>query len=415
MGTANVVPATLGAILSVCRGHGGTAEKTFVEGWLWGQLPADREMDTHGNVWITVGEGSRTLFCAHTDTVHDSKLSVQQVWYDPNTQELFKDKDDEQQACLGADDGAGIWLLLEMINAGVPGTYVFFRGEERGGVGSSGAAVSEAERFVGIDRAIAFDRRGLSDVITHQGGTRCASDDFAKALAAEFNSKGHALEYKPCDSGVFTDTANLTDIVPECTNISCGYYSEHSSSETLNLGHLLVLRDACVKADWENLPTVRKAGEYDSLWGGYDWRDYGYGGYGSRTTDYTPKRTKSRYASMYDDVEVNDLVSMSVEEIDDFVYENPDRASELIRIMLDELLYVTEEPPALAPVQSDLQTLRHWAALKKASKRRGCTVCLSPAAIHIKQNAKTVCTTTTLQGVEAFLARPRKEQNDDNL
>jgi hypothetical protein len=43
---------------------------------------------------------------------------------------------EKMSSCLGADDAAGVWLLCEMIRAGIPGLYVFHRNEERGGRGA---------------------------------------------------------------------------------------------------------------------------------------------------------------------------------------------------------------------------------------------------------------------------------------
>lgn len=39
------------------------------------------------------------------------------------------------------------------------------------------------------------------------------------------------------------------DMVPECTNISVGYYDEHRATERLDFGHLIELRDFMVKID----------------------------------------------------------------------------------------------------------------------------------------------------------------------
>jgi hypothetical protein len=47
------------------------------------------------------------------------------------------------------------------------------------------------------------------------------------------------------------------NIIPECTNLSCGYANEHSSNETLHLPTLVALRDACLNIDWAALPVVR--------------------------------------------------------------------------------------------------------------------------------------------------------------
>ena len=61
----------------------------------------------------------------------------------------------------------------------------------------------------------------------------------------------------PSDAGVYTDTAEFTDIISECTNISVGYLNEHRKEETLNLPHYLALASAVVAIDWEELPTYR--------------------------------------------------------------------------------------------------------------------------------------------------------------
>jgi hypothetical protein len=166
-------------------------------------------------------------------------------------------------APLGADDGAGI-AILSVLMRSVPAYYVFCRGEERGGVGSKYIAEHFPELLGAFDRAIAFDRRGYSDVITHQFGGRCCSDAFAEALSDSLNDQG--LLYMPCDGGVYTDTAEFTDFIPECTNISVGYDHEHSDREVLDGEYLKQLCAAALKVDWDSLPVDRELGDdYDLL------------------------------------------------------------------------------------------------------------------------------------------------------
>lgn len=90
-----------------------------------------------------------------------------------------------KSSCLGGDDTAGIWLMLEMIKAGIEGVYIIHYGEERGGIGSRAKATKEPLFFTGIDIAIAFDRAGYSDIITHLCYGRTASDAFADSFAKE--------------------------------------------------------------------------------------------------------------------------------------------------------------------------------------------------------------------------------------
>jgi hypothetical protein len=76
--------------------------------------------------------------------------------------------------------------------------------------------------------------------------------------------------YLPDNSGVYTDTAEFIDIIPECTNLSVGYYSEHSDKECLDIIHFQALADRVAKIDWDTLPTDRDPTEVDA-WGMRDW------------------------------------------------------------------------------------------------------------------------------------------------
>jgi hypothetical protein len=159
-------------------------------------------------------------------------------------------------AALGADDGAGVAMLMHLLHAGVHAYYVFTQGEECGGIGATWLAKHRKDLLAEFDRAIAFDRRGIDSVITHQGMSRTASDAFADALSAALNAED-TLMYLPDNTGVYTDTAEFIDIIPECTNISVGYYSEHSDKESLDVVHFVALADRVVRINWDGLPTDR--------------------------------------------------------------------------------------------------------------------------------------------------------------
>lgn len=149
---------------------------------------------------------------------------------------------------LGADDGAGIWLMLNMIEAKVPGRYIFHRDEEIGGFGSRHIRDNEPNLLDGISHAIAFDRRGTGSVITHMLYERCCSDRFARSLCRVLDMR-HSLD----DSGGFTDVTQYADLIPECTNISVGYMNEHQTSEKLNYFYLHTLRDKLLAVSWSAL------------------------------------------------------------------------------------------------------------------------------------------------------------------
>jgi hypothetical protein len=168
-------------------------------------------------------------------------------------------------APLGADDGAGCAMLMHLLHSSVPGYYIFTQGEECGGIGAKHLAKDHADLLKQFDRAIAFDRRGIDSVITHQGYGRCCSDAFADALADALNVDDR-LMYLPDNTGVYTDTAEFTDIIPECTNISVGYDHEHSDRESLDIYHFMALADRVVQIAWDKLPTSRDPLAVESHW-----------------------------------------------------------------------------------------------------------------------------------------------------
>ncbi len=269
----DVVPGTreeLHCMLQFRRPHDGLGEGSFLSAFLY---PHDLSMFTGEDdeplaYLLTVpnpdGTPSTTLFSCHVDTVHHDD-NMQKVQYDPGMELFYKDDGEP----LGADDGAGVWLMLCMYRAGVPGSYVFHRGEEKGGTGSRGMARHHTEWLKRHTHAIAFDRRGETSVITHQRmGSKGCSNNFAEALAARLNLDG-TLRFKPDDSGLFTDTANYFDLISECTNVSCGYAHEHSEHETLDWNFLSALRDVVIKPEiWAGLPSLREPGDTERKWGG---------------------------------------------------------------------------------------------------------------------------------------------------
>ena len=260
---STVLMQTLGKALTMRRDHGSYTEAEFV-GWLVNRLPVTM-VDPAGNVHVNMctEPHHQTMFTSHTDSVHRGGGA--------NFVRVDGDYWRADGAALGADDGAGIALMCHMIERGVPGYYVFFRGEECGGIGSSWLAENMPELLGDFQRAVAFDRAGSSDVITHQSGGRCCSDEFAQALADQLNDNG--MLYMPCDGGVYTDTAEFVDTIPECSNVSVGYKNQHGDREEQNVRFLVELAEALVQVDWDALPVKRDPRKREpkfSKWGAYD-------------------------------------------------------------------------------------------------------------------------------------------------
>jgi hypothetical protein len=237
--------------------------------------------DDFGNWYVRIGTAP-VLWSCHTDTVHVLKHDrdiYQQLSVDAHGFITVKNS-----SCLGADNGVGVWLLLNMIEAGVEGLYVFHRQEECGGGGSRFIATATPELLSGIKFAIAFDRKKTRSIITHQI-TRCCSREFAESLATALG-----MDHELDDGGTFTDTANYTHLIPECTNVSAGFYNEHTYHETLDSQYAMDLLAALLKLDLGKLTVARNVDDpvdYGS-WAG-DWFEQMGRKHGSRySVDFEP-------------------------------------------------------------------------------------------------------------------------------
>lgn len=336
---------TLLEMLTYKRPHGSDTEAHFVSKFI---EPLSKHpnvlsyyCDEVGNVFVRTSFESKSMFTAHVDTVH-SKQGFQVVTHDQNIGLVYlDDKAALGTNCLGADDTAGMWLMIQMIDNGVPGTYVFFRGEECGGIGSRHAAKMDPGFFKMFDKAVAFDRRGSGDVITHQSCGRCCSNVFAEDLANHLNLSN--LTYAPSDHGIYTDTANLIDLIGECTNLSVGYDGEHTVNESLDLYHLTALRDALLLVDWDGLTISRKPGEVDP-------DDYNYGfkpysGYSS-----------SKYPSM---AETDKVMAMRYQDMVQWVKDNdPEDVAEVMYDLVDQLLMAQDM--SFSPAHTDFDMAEGW-------------------------------------------------------
>lgn len=278
------VDSLLVEILSTKRAHMTASEIEFTKTWLpkkineLGFAPMWKSDNLVVVVPATGKQGMPdTLFSCHVDTCHRT-TGTQQLDYDANYGLIsVRDKDAE---CLGADDGVGVWIMLRMVEAKVPGVYVFHRGEERGCIGSRQLACEHKDWLSEFSASIAFDRPRFDEVITHQqGGTRFASDDFGRALATALNTlSGGKFAYRISQNGVVTDNAFYGEYVAENVNLGVGYVGQHGPDESLDYAHAELLLQCCLSLDWQSLPIVRKpepvkrfgsySGGHTGYWGG---------------------------------------------------------------------------------------------------------------------------------------------------
>ena len=210
--------------------------------------------DAFGNYYTIIGE-SDAVFTCHLDTASRQKNEINLVTFEKDGDEFIVT---DKTSILGADDKSGVTVLMYMIANNIPGVYWFFIGEERGGLGSKYVSnnIQDYPFMSGKTKCVSFDRRNYFSVITKQMGLQCCSNQFAEELCAELNSHGMNLSLDP--TGVFTDSANFIELIPECTNISVGYFNEHTVNEIQNISYLERLCRAAVSCNWESLKPTRK-------------------------------------------------------------------------------------------------------------------------------------------------------------
>lgn len=198
------------------------------------------------NVLVTIGE-SRTIFTSHLDTY---TTTVEKVNHNVTGDIISTDG----TTILGADDKAGFMVMLYMIEKGIHGNYIFFTGEERSGK-SSKRFVEFPEKLKwlksNIDRVVAFDRGGYDEIATSFFGADGCSKSFAKRLISNIQ-KISGKEFKMIDGG-FCDATSFIDFVPECINLSVGYFNEHTTNEYVDMSYLYEMSEVYSKVDWEIL------------------------------------------------------------------------------------------------------------------------------------------------------------------
>ena len=264
-------------MLRYMRPEGSETQKEFCDVYL---KPIFGSPDIYGNYILNMGVNPRLCFTAHHDTVHKTD-GIQNLLV---SNEVVSVADPISSSCLGADCTTGIWLMLNMIEAGVEGTYVVHAAEEIGCKGSIGLVYDNPYWLDHTEAVISFDRKGTDSVITHQMGMRTASDAFANSFADALNLP----QLKPDAYGSYTDSNEYCRIIQECTNISVGYYNQHSSKETQDLKYAEVLLDHLIKADWSKIIIERDPSVLDDDWN-FHYEDVGSsrGYYGHQVSDIT--------------------------------------------------------------------------------------------------------------------------------
>lgn len=167
-----------------------------------------------------VAEGEIPIcLCAHLDTVGQKPPT--NIYYDPEAEVMWSPQ------LLGADDRAGIYSIISIIERGYRPSIIFTTDEEIGAMGAR-ALVSEKPKcpLENLKAIIELDRHGSNDSVYYDFDNK----DFERYI----NKYGFRTAL-----GSFTDISILASAweIP-AVNLSIGYYDEHSLIEHLKLDEL---------------------------------------------------------------------------------------------------------------------------------------------------------------------------------
>lgn len=200
---------------------------------------------------------------AHMDTVFKSLPS--DIYYDRKKGCLWA------QEGLGADDRAGVFAIIKIIQAGFRPHIILTTDEERGAVGAS-VLSKLACPFDHLKFLIELDRRGTNDCVFYD----CDNEKFTEYIS----SFGFSEAW-----GSFSD---ICELCPEwgCAgvNLSVGYKDEHTTSELLFVTPLFdtiekvknILNDAGNAEAYEYIPAPNYYNAYYNAWGAYGLHTYNF-------------------------------------------------------------------------------------------------------------------------------------------
>ena len=185
-------------------------------------------IDSYGNLLATKkignGAGATVLLSAHMDTVR-GVLADRKVLVSNDGDTITSNK-----GALGADDRAGIAIILEVLrnieSLSFQGTLkiAFSREEE---IGCVGAKQIDANWYADVDLAIVVDRRGNRDIVTGCYNAFCSD---AVGNFFEEASKMQGMNWKAVEGGI-SDATVFSNKGVNSVNLSAGYRNEHTDKE----------------------------------------------------------------------------------------------------------------------------------------------------------------------------------------
>ena len=157
---------------------------------------------------------------AHMDTVFPNP--PKQIYFDRDKNVLWSPQG------LGADDRAGVFAIIDIIQSGLRPHIILTADEEKGGLGAAALIGNNYKSpFKDLRYLIQLDRQGEND---------CVFYDCDNPLFTDYIEDFGFVEA----IGTFSDISYICpDWKVAGVNLSVGYKREHTVAETLHVGHLL--------------------------------------------------------------------------------------------------------------------------------------------------------------------------------
>lgn len=187
-------------------------------------------VDSYGNLLgekkVGTGVGSCIMLNAHMDTVKgvlaDRKLVIE------------SDTITSNKGCLGADDRAGIAIVLSVLRNIHKTSFngiikVSFTKEEE--VGCLGSSKINKSWYEDVDLSITVDRKGNRDIVVGSWNAFCSNyvGDFMENVA-----ELTGMSWK-CVEGGISDAVTFSENGINSINISAGYKGEHTELEMCSI------------------------------------------------------------------------------------------------------------------------------------------------------------------------------------
>lgn len=158
------------------------------------------------------------MLVAHMDTVFEKTPT--EIYYDAKQHIMWSPQG------LGADDRAGVFAILKILQKGYRPHVCFTTAEEKGGVGAFIMTNNIQQVPFDIKYIIELDRQGICDCVFYD----CANEEFEKFV----ETYGFITEW-----GTFSDIGIICPAWKVAgVNLSVGYRDEHSFLEILNTNAL---------------------------------------------------------------------------------------------------------------------------------------------------------------------------------